>query len=64
MNSVYHHVDVDEMASLGTPNNRREPDGRDCSATGSTSPQMLQQQDILKPMTPTTGSKYFNGQNF
>ncbi|XP_073968972.1 myosin phosphatase targeting subunit 75D isoform X6 [Rhodnius prolixus] len=55
MNSVYHHVDVDEMASLGTPNNRREPDGRDCSATGSTSPQMLQQQDILKPMTPTTG---------
>uniref|UniRef100_A0A224XMP0 Protein phosphatase 1 regulatory subunit 16a isoform x2 n=1 Tax=Panstrongylus lignarius TaxID=156445 RepID=A0A224XMP0_9HEMI len=56
MNSVYHHVGVDMVEGVGSPNSRREPDGRDCSAMmGHVSPQMLQQQESIKPVSPTTG---------
>uniref|UniRef100_A0A023F3G5 Protein phosphatase 1 regulatory subunit 16a n=1 Tax=Triatoma infestans TaxID=30076 RepID=A0A023F3G5_TRIIF len=55
VNSVYHHVGVDMVEGVGSPNSRREPDGRDCSTLGHVSPQMLQQQESVKPVSPTTG---------
>ncbi|KAK9502865.1 hypothetical protein O3M35_011557 [Rhynocoris fuscipes] len=57
VNSIYHQVGMDSVDGvLVSSNNRREPDGRDCSTLGNVSPpsSVQQLQEIAKPMSPTT----------